>query len=1199
MYFKSLEIVGFKSFMSKTKLKFEPGVTTIVGPNGCGKSNVVDAIKWVLGEQSPKSMRSSIMQDVIFNGTEKYDPLNMSEVSLTFSNEDRALSLDYDEVTVSRRLFRSGESCYFLNKTPVRLTDVKELLMGTGIGTSAYSIVEQGRLDLILNAKPEDRRHVFEEASGITKFRAKKREALLKLEHTRNNLTRITDIIHEVERQIKAIERQARKAEKYKEMYNRLKDLDVKLSYKNFKELKTDDSSLNEKNGEMKGLSERLKEQLDEASGSLIRQREEYNRIMRELQESQGEVMRLSSEVDKNKHVITVNGERTRELERYSEQLNREIEKISGRKEALYSRLEKLQVRCLDVGGQRQTKEKELAGAEGNVKRIQDTVEQHRAQLKTNRENTVDIISEQTQTKNRLIRINADIQNMVARERRLRVEKSNVEAEKDEVSEELGNAEEKAELARHALEEKRKESQEFNNAYSAKQQELFLLNEKKKERESRLNEIRPQREFLEKLISEREGIGESVKEIMKRVETGDPAFSGVHGILSEIISVGEGYEESLEFLLGDISQAIVVDSRSVACSVVRFLEESLMSSVSFLILDEVEKRVNGRNGISFFGRPEENINDVTRVLTGEEKYRLILSSILRDVSVSDASGSLIENHGSLTGKIIGKKGEIRQKGMYRSRNHSQKETVSLFGRKEKAKQLRAEEEDIKKDLTGIGERIKEVEEWLKEATVTKERIESELRERQMQFADAQSKKEAIKEKMDAITEELLLLDTELQEEIAAIKELRQEGEQLNSRLNEIETENSRLQQLIEESQKIIQEGTHEREKALYCISDVKAELSALRKEDENLADNLNREKENYERVDSEVQEKQGRITDNGQKVKDLEEEIRILGERNIEHDGVIRVRTGESEEKRNQKDSLERTIAQAETKSREAEEELESVRNKVRDLDILKKETEYKRDGLVEKILSTYKVDLSGINIEVDEIADWERIQAEIEEIKAKLERMGEVSLGAVDEHKELKERYEFLVKQKDDLVKGADTLMQAITKINRTTRKMFVESFEAVRNEFQIYFKMLFNGGKADLVLTDETNILESGVDIVARPPGKKLQNISLLSGGEKAMTAIALVFALFKVNPSPFCILDEIDAPLDESNVVRFSRVLQEFLKTSQFIIVTHNRTTIRLSDILYGVTMQEKGVSKIVSVKFADEEEILAKEDATVAA
>ena len=266
MHFKSLELVGFKSFLNKTKLKFEPGVTTIVGPNGCGKSNIVDAIKWVLGEQSTKSMRSSSMLDVIFNGTDKYDPVNMAEVSLTLSNEDRALAVDYDEVTISRRLFRSGESVYFLNKTPVRLTDVRNILLGTGIGTSAYSIIEQGRLDMILNAKPEDRRHVFEEASGITKFRAKKREALLKLEHTRNNLSRISDIIHEVERQIKLIERQARKAEKYKELYAQLKDLDIKLSYKNFKELRTDDSSLAEKNQEMRQLSEKLKTQLEEAT---------------------------------------------------------------------------------------------------------------------------------------------------------------------------------------------------------------------------------------------------------------------------------------------------------------------------------------------------------------------------------------------------------------------------------------------------------------------------------------------------------------------------------------------------------------------------------------------------------------------------------------------------------------------------------------------------------------------------------------------------------------------------------------------------------------------------------------------------------------------------------------------------------------------------------------------------------------------
>ncbi|MGB3057809.1 MAG: chromosome segregation protein SMC, partial [Candidatus Omnitrophota bacterium] len=1127
----------------------------------------------------------------------KYDPVSMAEVSLTLSNEDRALPVDYDEVTISRRLFRSGESVYFLNKTPVRLTDVRELLLGTGIGTSSYSIVEQGRLDMILNAKPEDRRYVFEEASGITKFKAKKREALLKLEHTRNNLIRITDIIHEVERQIKAIERHARKAEKYKAFYDQLKDLDVKLSYRNYVDLEKESSSLERSSGEIGELSGKLKAWLEEATGTLVRQKEEYNQVVGDLQATQGQVMKLRSDVDKNNHVMSVNGERIQELKRYTEQLDKEIKEISGRQDALCSRLERLEVRCSDITGQRRGKEEKLAGLEENVKRILGIVEENKKRMKENREKTLDIVSEQTKTKNMLIKMNADIQNMMARERRLRTEKSNVEAEKEAVSFELEKAEERAGQVREELDRKVLEFREFSDAYSKKQQELSALNEEKRNKEKRLNEIKPRREFLEKLISEREGIGESVKAIIRCVETGDIRLAGVRGILSEIINVGQGYEESLEFLLGDVSQAIVVETKEAAAHVIRYLEDNSLGNVSFVILDELEGSAGN------FTPEDGRFSNVTRILAGDERCRAALCNMLRDVFVTErreGSGSLIEEGGVVTGRIIGEKGEVRQKGMYRSRNYSQKEMISLFGRREKVAQLREEEEGIKKQLSDISEAVRGLEEWLEKSVVEKERIEAELREKQMEFAAAQSRRGAVKEKVDALNDEILLLQTELEEEISSIKQLREEGEALNQRLNEIESESAKLEELIEESQGIIQEGAQEREKALYAISDLKAELSALRKEEENLTDNLHREKENYSRIDLEVRGRHDRIENNGRRAGELEKEISDLEVKNREHQAEIEKKSAEIEEKAGRKGSLEQVITQAESAIKRAAQELEEARNKARDVEISRKEIEYKRTNLIDKIRDAYKVDLSRIEVDLDgQSLDWEAARGQIEELRTKLDRMGEVSLGAMEEHDQLQQRYDFLVKQRDDLVKGEESLMQAIARINRTTRKMFVETFEAIRNEFRDYYRMLFNGGRADLILTDESNLLESGVDIVAKPPGKKLQNISLLSGGEKSLTAIALVFALFKVNPSPFCILDEIDAPLDESNVVRFSRVLQEFLKTSQFIIVTHNRTTIRLADVLYGVTMQEKGVSKIVSVKFKDEDELLAEEAAQVAA
>ena len=1197
MHLKKLEIVGFKSFLNKTKLKFEPGVTAVVGPNGCGKSNIVDAIKWVLGEQSSKSMRSSSMQDVIFNGTEKQDPVNLAEVSLTLSNVDRSLPVDYDEVIISRRLFRSGESEYLLNKTPVRLTDIRNLLMGTGIGTSSYSIVEQGKMDMILSSKPEDRRYIFEEASGITRYKAKKREAMLKLERTQENLTRINDIVREVERQINSIERKARKAERYKARFEELKALDVKLNYKKFMELSTDDNSLDTEHDKVKEVSERLATELEEAAANLARLKEEFNVTSEELQRSQGEVMQLSSDLDKNSHVIEVNKERIQELQRYVERLDWEIEEATERKDSLNSRLEGLEVKYSEVSKRRISKQEELASAEENVRELTAKLEKHRNELKVSREKTVDIVTEQTKAKNALIKINADIQNTLSREKRLKMERRNVSTERDNVSEELKRVEELAESSSRELEEKRREFNEFSAEYVSRQQKLSMINEEKQGKEKRINEIRPRRQFLQKLIAEREGANSSVKDIMERVESGDPRFAGVHGVLSELIDVSESYEESLESLFGDAAHAIVVEDRGVAERVIAYLAENSRESINLIILEELRKVSQGRDSIPAAGG---SLSDLNKVIIAKEPYDSALVALFKDTFVAvspDAARIFIDNNHDFNGRVIGEKGEIYQKGMRRSRNYSDKDVVPLFGRQEKVNQMIEEENELTAQIEGMNTRIAELEGWLKDSAGKKDRLETELREKEVQAASISSKKVSVKEKFNSLSEELLLLDSDIEEEEEALRQLQEERDSHDHVLKGLEEEHSKLQQAIEEAQNTVQESTRYKEETFYLISDIKIELSGLLRDEENLSENLEREKEVCVRMNSEVEDKRKRINENGERIKSLDEEIRRLEGDNLEHRALVEVKEREIDGKKERKDELAQEINREEESVRQKEKELETLRDKTRDQDIMKKEIEYKRSAIVEKMHDTYKVDITQLDIQMDGDEDWGQVASQIGELKEQLEKMGDVSLGAVEEHKQLEERFQFLSKQREDLTSSREALLQAITKINRTTRKLFMETFESIRKEFNDYFRMLFNGGKAELVLEDESNVLECGIDIVVRPPGKKLHNIMQLSGGEKAMTAIALIFAIFKVNPSPFCILDEIDAPLDESNIVRFCRVLQEFLKLSQFIIVTHNRMTIQLADVLYGITMEEKGVSKIVSVKFTEETEGAVAETVSV--
>ncbi len=1185
MHFRKLEVVGFKSFLNKTKLKFEPGVTAIVGPNGCGKSNVVDAIKWVLGEQSTKSMRSTSMQDVIFNGTEKHASVNVAEVSLTLSNENRLLPVDYDEVIISRRLYRSGESEYLLNKTPVRLSDVKNILMGTGMGTSSYSVVEQGKMDMILSSKPEERRYIFEEASGITRYKAQKREAILKLERTQENLTRINDITREVERQINSIERKARKAERYKSRYEELKDLDIKLAHKKYKELATDDASLFKSSAELKSLEKKLTLELEESTVLLNKTREEFNAIFEELQSTQNKIMQLTGTIDKNNHTIGMNTERIKELKKQIERMSWEIDEIGKREEALTSRLNSMEDKFSGVSEKRRNKAGELSRAEEAVKNSTQDIDKYKHELKFNREKTIDMITDQTKTKNMIIKINANMQNSQARRKRLVLEKNSVQTEKDNIEEELKDVETRGDVVSRDLEAKREEYRVFNAEYASRQHKLSGFNSDRNLKEKRINEIRPRRQFIEKLILEREGINSSVKNIMKQVEEGNSVFSGVHGILSELISINETHEESLRSILGDTSQSVVVETLECAERVIMYLEENSLESVNFIILEELGK-LSADNGVYPNGVVLDNI---AQVIKAKEPHHSALRTYFNDTFVtvsSDAAKAYMIDNDDFMGRIIGERGEVYKKGLRRSRNFSEKEIIPLFGRKEKAVQLKEEENNVSSEIEKINSAIVELENWIKEGYVRKDRIENELREKQSDFSDITSKKAIVKEKFNSLSEELMLLDTEIEEEVFSIKQMVEENNHLEQTLKRLDSENCKVQVIIEESQSFIQENTRKREETIINMSDIKAELSALVKEEENLSENLERDREAKERITNEIEERHVRCNESEIRIETLEKESFRLECENKEFSSTLEEKNSEISGRRDRKEDLSHEIRRKEAQVKIKEKELEDTRNRSRDTDINKKEIEYKRSGLAEKIYDTYKVNILEFNVEVPEDTNWDEMRSKIEELKAQLEKMGEVSLGAVEEHKQLEARFEFLTKHRDDLVDGREKLLKAIAKINRTTRKLFMETFEAIRKEFNNYFRMLFNGGKAELVLEDESNMLECGIDIVVRPPGKKLHNIMQLSGGEKAMTAIALIFAIFKVNPSPFCILDEIDAPLDESNIVRFCSVLQEFLKLSQFIIVTHNRMTIQLADVLYGITMEEKGVSKVVSVKFSEE-------------
>jgi len=1182
MYFKQLEIVGFKSFPFKTKLKFEPGVTAVVGPNGCGKSNISDAIRWVLGEQSAKSLRGASMEDVIFNGTNSVEPTNMAEVSLTLSNENKNLPIDYDEVTITRRLFRSGESEYILNKTPVRLKDITNLLMGTGLGTSSYSVIEQGKIGLILSSKPEDRRLIFEEASGITKYKSKKNEAIRKLEHTENNLVRISDIINEVKRQINSIERHAKKAERYKGDFEAMKDMDLKFSAYELRSMNAG-LALNKENLEAVCVEETsLRSELSESLKLINGYREELDVIIQEMTSAQQDLSEATIFVEKGAHKIILNNERSDDLRNFELSLAGEIESLGEKAKIQEEEIGKIKERLDSLKITREEKEGVLAQNEETARDLSREIDAHQKDVKLAKTKTVDLLAFQTRTKNDLIKLGADLGNRKARLRRLRTEKENVGEEKksagsrlEEVARELAACRQRRERTALAL-------AGFGERLTSGECSLEEVENRIAGSKNTLNALNSKEEILKEMIEKFEGFESGVKVVAEAARSG--ALGGVSGIVADMMSPEKSYEAALEAALGEKAQAIVVETRGVFHDALVYLAGK--ASARFVIHGDIKNTAPASRLERFMQR--ENLMKLSSFVKVAEPYGALAEYLLGDIYVvenAEKAYAMLDKYKA--GGFVTRDGFFLTKGYVFGGFAKSENTVSIIGRARRVEEIRAEKISI----------AEEVEALRAEESVKKEGIDilrrdiastgDNLKKEEIEQAAALSKKESGEAGLKKINDELAIIELEISEVEEFVSEISLKGNDLNTRLNEHEGESAKVQELMSSSQAAIQSKTKTKNEVIFGTSELRSEISIITNSETQESRNLERDTSVLEETKEQYESKKKRSGEAKEKIAtllaesvSLEEEIVLRKEEKVRLDEKLGGISGKRVD-------VSTSLREKEKFARGKEEIIEDLRNRIRNHEIKNRERELKIVNITDRIREAYKTDITQANIEIPEDTNWEEIKNQVEVLKIKLEKLGTVNLVAIDEHKELEERHSFLTEQREDLLMAKESLHKAIVKINKTTRGMFMEAFSKIQVEFKDYFKMLFGGGHAELLLLDEGDVLESGIEIVARPPGKKLQNLLLLSGGEKALTAIALLFAMFKVKPSPFCILDEVDAPLDESNIGRFARILQDFLKISQFIVITHSKRTMQMADLLYGITMEKEGISKIVSVKFAEDE------------
>lgn len=1190
MLFKKLEIVGFKSFLEKTALYFEPGITAIVGPNGCGKSNIIDSIKWVLGEQSAKSLRGSKMEDVIFNGTDEKEPINMAEVSLTLSNKNKLLLIDSDEVVVSRRLFRSGESEYLINKTPVRLKDVSELFMGTGIGAEMYSIIEQGKIDLILSSRPEDRRYIFEEASGITKYKSRKKEAVRKLEDTDNNLLRVSDIISEVKRQIDSITRQAKKAERYKERFDRLRELEISLASYEYNLLTQEKEGIEARSAEIREEMHSLSSEVEDLRRQLNRQKASFAEIDEKFNKLQSDKFLRESQIEQNRNRVDLNKERIIELSARVESLKEEVGALEVRKENTGGFVQELESRYQAVSDSEDAKKDFLNEKEKRLAELELEIKQNEQRLQESKDKMVDCMSERSKSRNEVVRLTSDIQNRGARLRRLNIElekvtgeTSLVRAKLEEIKNEFKNIENKLNDTRLQYDKTLKEKGGLVLSLSSMDKEL-------QDKRGALINLESKRSFLEDLIARHEGFTAGVKALLESMERGELQIEGIKGVLGNAIKAEKGYELAVEAALGEYVQCIISRDRESALKAAGYLTTNILGRATFAILDElpVSEEIDDKllkiDGI--LGKLADFVN-------AEDTIRNAIKNLLRGVYVIEAieDADRVLNRLSSSDReairLVTKKGQIARKGFITAGVMSPKgEDAAIIGRETRLKETIKEAGLVKSEISEMERNENSLKSRLEELERQLGTLGELLRAEELEHQNNSNGLSSVERENARLEEEISLLNLEKDEVDEEIRDSTSRKEELERKLREIESLESNTQSVLLNSQNFIKDFSKEREEAMVLIAQIKTELQALSKEKTGLLQNLNLQKESYETYARSLGQKSNEIDLSNKKKDELAQEVEEL-------EAEIKKLSQELEALKTELIQItgikSRGIAVIEDIEKRLN-ELYKVSNEKKDVEhnfeMQKTESGFKIETLKNRMAQIYKVDINMANREVDPSSDWSAIRREIDELNRRLESMGTVNLVAIEEHKELEDRFNFLCQQRDDLLQAKEHLQKAIAKINKTTRKLFLETFEKIQFEFRNYFRYLFGGGQADIFLLDASDVLESGIEIVARPPGKKLQSITLLSGGEKALTAISLIFAIFKVKPSPFCLLDEVDAPLDESNIDRFSKALREFTKKSQFIVITHNKITITLADVMYGITMEKSGISKIVSVKFHDE-------------
>jgi len=1182
MRLEKIELFGFKSFADRTEILFDRGVTCVVGPNGCGKSNISDAIRWVLGERSAKLLRGSKMEDVIFNGTDHRKPLAMAEVSLTIDNADRGLPIEYQQVTITRRLYRSGESEYLINKTLCRLKDIQDLILDTGIGSNSYSMIEQGRIDYVLNADADERRFLIEEAAGISKFKVKKEEAIRKLERTEENLLRLKDIVSEVHKNIQYAERQARRAERYKEQLEKLKDLEIRKAFYDLGLLSQDRSLRIEDQQRCQDGASVLEARLLDLQKNEGIAATHLRSLLQKFSEEESKRYGLRSELEKMEQQLKFHQENKVEFANRCGRIQQETQSIEQNLAKSESEVNAKRAELETLKSEEVKEFQILKSAEEALKVLEDNLAQIRDSIDHVKLESFECATELSKVRNEYHRLSALVETSGERKQRQVTHSAKFQSEISDWEKKKSGYEREArafetELA--ALEKERTQWQlrlaEGVNRQEKTRKEIDALKKECHERQTRF-------QFLVDLESSSAVHEETILSEVRGLE------SKLIRTLRDIFEVKEGYEWALESALGHFARSIVADDWSSAEALFHQIRKSKPGSMGLLLKGTSAK--DSKRPAPHHAKIRQSLKEIVKVREGYESLAEFLIDPIYIVESLDAHN--LKELAALAGeyKFVTEEGlQIGPHGLIFFRNAGATSAESIFQRKAEIGRLKEEIASREKELTRREEDARQEAENHRDLNTQWSGFE------EMRF-DTKIRKESFEQLCSTANERLADLKRELQLTAFEAEEIHSNEKEASVRIEDL-TKALKVMEQREADLRSTQESflgkseaiEQKRGEAVKQAADNRAQFENYKNRSDFLKDSLRLLEEHDRRDRERLLSLQDEAMNLGEKDRLLDQEDEKIKQKQIEGLELAHQMDVALELRRREKETAEEGLSVFQRDTQTLRQQKQEQMDSLHQIEMKLMEIGYQEKIIRERLQQTYQVHLTELNAAQYEIGErnLDELQTTIAELRSKMDSVGTVNLLAIEEYEELKQRYDFLISQQKDLEEAREALLEAIRKINRTTKSLFEETFINVQKTFQEYYQVLFRGGEARLVLVDETNPLESGIDIVVRPPGKKLQHITLLSGGEKALTAIALLFALFKIKPSPFCVLDEVDAPLDEANIDRFLTVLRTFLETSQFIITTHNRKTIAMGDSLYGVTMQEAGVSKIVSVKINNEE------------